>query len=69
MKEQYLDKFKDPKTGRNYVIIDEEKYFVDVLIASTFIPNPDPSKYKRVEHIDGDLGNDNITNLRWAEEE
>ena len=67
MKEQYLDTFKDPKTGRNYVIIKGEKYFVDIMMASTFIPNPDPSKYKQVEHVDGDLGNDDITNLRWVE--
>ena len=67
MEDQILEKYKDPSTGRNYVIIEEKKFFVDIAVASTFLPNPDPTKYTRVEHIDGDLGNDDVRNLRWVE--
>jgi hypothetical protein len=67
MEEQILEKYKDPSTWRNYVIIEGEKLFVDIAVASTFLPNPDPTKYTRVEHIDGDLGNDHVMNLRWVE--
>lgn len=44
MEEQILEKYKDPSTGRNYVIIEEKKFFVDIAVASTFLPNPDPTK-------------------------
>jgi hypothetical protein len=67
MEEQILEKYKDPSTGRNYVIIEGEKLFVDIAVASTFLPNPDPTKYTRVEHIDGNLENDHVMNLRWVE--
>ena len=67
MEEQILKKRKDALTGRNYVIIEGKKIFVDLAVASTFIPNPGPERYTRVEHIDGDLGNDDVRNLRWAE--
>lgn len=67
MEDQFLEKYKDPSTGRNYVIIEGKKCFVDIAVASTFLPNPDPTKYTRVEHIDGDLGNDDVRNLRWVE--
>ena len=67
MSDNIIPKKKDPSTGRNYVIIDGKKMFTDELVARTFLPNPDPDRYTRVEHIDGDLGNDNVRNLRWAE--
>ena len=67
MEDQILEKYKDSSTGRNYVIIEGKKLFVDIAIASTFLPNLDPTKYTRVKHIDGDLGNDDVRNLRWVE--
>ena len=66
MNDRIIPKQKDPLTGRNYVIIEGKKFFVDIAVASTFLPNPDPSRYTRVEHIDGDLGNDDVRNLRWT---
>ena len=67
MNDNIIPKKKDASTGRNYVIIEGKKMFTDELIARTFLPNPDPDRYTRVEHIDGDLGNDDVRNLRWAE--
>ena len=67
MNDRIIPKQKDPLTGRNYVIIEGKKFFVDIAVASTFLPNPDPSRYTRVEHIDGDMGNDDVSNLRWTE--
>lgn len=37
-----------------------------VVIAKMFIPNPDPSKYKTVDHINRMRGDNRIENLRWA---
>ena len=67
MNDRIIPKQKDPLTGLNYVIIEGKKFFVDIAVASTFHPNPDPSRYTRVEHIDGDMGNDDVRNLRWVE--
>jgi hypothetical protein len=67
MNDRIIPKQKDPLTGRNYVIIEGKKFFVDIAVASTFLPNPDPSRYTRVEHIDGDMGNDDVRSLRWVE--
>lgn len=65
MEYQIIEPYKDPSTGRN--IVDGKKLFTDIAVASTFLPNPDPTRYTRVEHIDGDLGNDHVMNLRWVE--
>ena len=67
MNDNITPKKKDALTGRNYVIIEGKKMFTDELVARTFIPNPNPDRYTRVEHIDGDLGNDDVRNLRWVE--
>ncbi|WP_317346222.1 hypothetical protein [Phocaeicola plebeius] len=52
--------------GRQYVLIDGKKVYVDILVAETFIINPDPSVYTEVEHIDGDMSNNAASNLRWV---
>ena len=57
----------DPETNRKYLQIGDTIIYHDLVVANMFIPNPNPSKYKRIEHIDGDLGNDDKTNLRWVE--
>lgn len=36
------------------------------LIAEAFLTNPDPQKYKLVEHKDGNRQNNNINNLFWS---
>ena len=51
--------------GRQYIIIGGEKAYVDLLVAETFLVNPDPKAYTEVEHIDGDMSNNAASNLRW----
>lgn len=41
-------------------------YLISRLVALTFIPNPDNKP--EVDHIDRDRGNNNISNLRWADD-
>lgn len=36
------------------------------LLAITFKPNPDPSRYDCLDHIDGDKLNNDLDNLRWT---
>ena len=40
-----------------------KKYSVHKLVADTFINNP--KNYKYILHIDGDLKNNDLSNLRW----
>lgn len=47
-----------------YVNNKSEKVPIHRLVAEAFIPNPDGKK--TVDHIDGDRGNNSISNLRWA---
>ena len=54
-------------TGKGYFQVqfkDKKNYYVHRLVALTFIPNPDNKPF--VDHIDGDKGNNNVTNLRWV---
>lgn len=57
----------DPKSGRHFIVIEGKMYYVDELVAEIFVPNLDPKLYKRVKHLDGNMGNDAIKNLRWVE--
>lgn len=34
--------------------------------AMHFVPNPDPSLYNEVNHIDGDRSNNHISNFEWT---
>ncbi len=52
--------------GRQYIIIEGEKAYVDLLAAKTFLYNPNPEIYTEVEHIDGDMSNNAAANLRWV---
>lgn len=40
--------------------------FVHELVAETFIPNPDKKQY--IKHLDGNIQNNNINNLKWIDE-
>lgn len=51
--------------GRLYIILDGQKLYVDILVAETFVYNPDPTVYTEVEHIDGNMFNNAASNLRW----
>lgn len=53
--------------GRQYMIVDNNKLYIDFLVAGTFVPNPCPDRYTEVEHIDGDMSNNAVENLRWVE--
>jgi len=54
------------KSGRYYMYLDGLLVYRDEILARTFLVNPDSSRYTAVEHIDGDLSNDNLNNLRWV---
>lgn len=62
-----ITQWTDPKSGRHFIVIEGEVYYVDEILAKIFLPNIDPDRCKRVMHIDGDMGNDDIENLRWVE--
>lgn len=37
------------------------------LVANAFVSNRNPEKYKIINHIDGDKGNNHYTNLEWCD--
>lgn len=43
---------------------EHRKYYVHVLVARAFLPNPDNRPV--VNHIDGDRSNANVSNLEWC---
>ena len=59
--------FTDQTTNRKYLKVGDEIIYHDFLVASIFVPNPNPDKFFRVEHIDGNIENDEKENLRWVE--
>ena len=44
-----------------------KSYMVHRLILSAFIPNPEPSKYTEINHIDGNKDNNTLSNLEWCD--
>lgn len=56
----------DPKQYKDnslYFNYDKRTYSVHRLVAEAFIPNPDDLPI--VKHMDGDVTNNNVSNLRW----
>lgn len=40
--------------------------YTHIIVAQTFIDNPDIEKYKYVNHIDGNTANNRVDNLEWC---
>lgn len=57
---------KGSKGGRGYYYFGAfgKRYLVHILVAQTFVPNPDDKP--TVDHIDRDKLNNSVSNLRWA---
>ena len=62
-------RYSGRQTADSYIIIGGEKAYVDLLVAETFLVNPDPKAYTEVEHIDGDMSNNAADNLRWIKKQ
>lgn len=43
--------------------------YVHILVANTFVKNPRPDLFDRVDHIDHNRDNNHHTNLRWVDSE
>lgn len=53
-------------SGNNYLYVklQKQKYYIHRLVAQTFIENP--NNCYSVDHIDNDITNNHVHNLRWA---
>ena len=54
-------------SGYNNVRIDGRNIGVHRLVAKAFVPNPDPTRFNIVDHIDCDNQNNCADNLRWTD--
>lgn len=53
-------------SGYCVVTLDKKSYPVHRLVALAFLSNPDPERYKIVNHIDGNKQNNHVSNLEWV---
>lgn len=56
----------DKNTGREYIINDGDKLYVDELVATCFLPMPPNKRHYVLRHKDGDVLNSNLSNLEWV---
>ena len=54
----------DIKTGLEAVTFGEEIFLIHHLVAEQYIENP--RNYGHIKHIDGNISNNNLSNLRWV---
>lgn len=54
------------KTNRYKTVTFDKRYKVHRLVAEHLVPNPNPSLYTQVNHIDGDRSNNAASNLEWV---
>ncbi len=57
-------KSKGLKTGYYRVLLSGKNYCIHKLVANAFIPNP--LKKPQVDHIDCDISNNKVENLKWV---
>ncbi len=60
----YIQK-QNGRGGRLYVMIRKQRYYIDILMAQTYLSNKEGFDF--VEHIDGDTSNNDIDNLKWVQ--
>lgn len=63
---QYKPLRQGTSDGYKYIYYKGKAYEMGRLVATTFIPNPDPSKYTTVDHINGKKSCNYANNLQWV---
>jgi len=68
---QRIMKLKTDKDGYKRVTLwkdgKSKDFLVHRLVATAFIPNPNPNKFELINHLDGNTSNNNIENLEWTD--
>lgn len=62
----YYKPHTDKQTGREYIINDGDRLYVDELVATCFIPKPPNRNRFTLRHKDGNVKNCHYTNLEWV---